>query len=265
MGEARPHLGETLAGLGQLALLGEDADAFAGDVPIGLGVGGMRPDQQLAAPELLVLTGPQEPQELLDEPSLVGGDAPRRAEVKQDAPVRVEAQLAAEGLAAGDVGGGVEPFVEEGRSGDLDPLARDPMDLGGVLEMVLVPGEQTVGSDLDQRLGGEIVPAQHRQGGRHAQPPGGLHIVGLFRKAQVQRTDQDDLRIAGADELQDSRIRRRGGFGELQRQLRRRRGQQRPEQAALGALEPGLVQISAPALDVVGRGLTAGQVAAVGA
>ncbi len=265
MVEARPHLAEALAGFRQLAVPGEDADAFAGEPLVDLGVGRVRPHQQLAAAQLLVPAGADEPAQLLDEPHLVCGDPARGTQVEQDASGRIQAELAAERLAAGQVGGWIEPLVEERRAGDLDALGRHTVDLDGVLQVMGVPDEQPVRRDLDQALGGEVVPAQHWHGGRHAQAPGGLDVVGLLGKAEVCRADQHDVRRPLADEAGHAGVGRGRRLGDAEPRLRDRRGQQRPHQGVLRTGLPGFGQIFAPALDIIGRGPGTAQVAGVGA
>ena len=74
--------------------------------------------------------------------------------------------------------------------------------------MPLVPREEQVRSRVEQSLGREIVPTQHRNGARNAERADGLDVLDFFREPHVgwRRDDAvgtqrpqggDDVRVGG--------------------------------------------------------------------
>ncbi len=261
--EAVPQVRQGRGRVGQRSVLGPDPQPARGEGRVDLGVGRVGTDQDLQRSHAGVVGGLQRRLQGLDEPGLVLGDVGRRAEIEQHAAAGIQPRRPAEGGPVLQVLRRLEPFVEEGRPGDPDRLGPNAMDLAQLADLVVVPGEHPVRMEVDQTLGGQIVPAIDRQGGGDPQAAGRLHIIRLLRKPHVQRADHQHVRPALPDESDDAGVGRSQSFHQVQRHAGDAAAQQAPDQAARHPAMHAWGQVAGPAACVEWRGARPGEIAAV--
>ncbi|HXH33181.1 MAG TPA: hypothetical protein VNJ54_02085, partial [Plantibacter sp.] len=128
----------------------------------------------------------------------------------------------------------LEEPVDVRRAGDPDEVARDVVDLDGLVGERLVPDDVSVGEDVDGTLAREVVPAVQVADRGNLEPAGRADVVGLDGVLRPdRRRDEDDVRPVALDGRDDGRARLAAGLDPPPERKHKAAAQQPPDDPTL--------------------------------